>query len=121
MRRPNVRWCRRPFCKSMPEDWEILGDLPVARSGSLIKPRELVESEPFVIVESGRRLAFASFQQNNLETLLAELIRERTATRSRTDNDDYGIVAGIESSHESVLRQVRGWPMRADQAANSDR
>src|SRR5580704_13119668 len=47
------------------------------------------------------------FEQNDLEALLAEFICERAATCPRANDDDYGIVVGIESSHRSILRSGR--------------
>src|ERR1700730_16309827 len=86
---------------------EIFGYPPATRGGALIEPGQLLEREPLVIAKGQRRLAFPRFEQHHFETLVTELVGERTAACSRTNDYNDGIIVRIESSHYATLRSAR--------------
>src|SRR6202000_1955559 len=75
---------------------KILRDPPGARSGARIGPGDLGETVPLVIDEIVVLDARTGLENDDLDTLLRQLIAERATARARADNHDDAAVILIE-------------------------
>ncbi len=83
---------------------EILRHPPGARGRPRVGPGELAEARPFVVDVVAGQVAPARLERDHVDTLLRELVRQRSAAGAGADHHHHAaVIQVIRRSHVSVL------------------
>src|SRR5262249_39550495 len=82
---------------------EVVRDAPAAGGRALVEPRELPEGLPLVLDEGRGRLPRTRFEHDDLDALLAQLVRQRASAGAGADDHDEAVVVQVELRHLSLL------------------